>query len=233
MDKIAKIGLIFLEKSVFLDVDIDAKIILFAFLRRKTLWHIILFHASINPRFHSRWIQMYDCITVWTNRNLNGDWAIDCCTTIADLIFTRIVPCISVVYRLSCFRYACLYKWVWMFVNIPTIQEKSSHHENSLGKLNYTTQKIILISRLRCVNQGLHCFFFFWASWENHRNDEFRGRRERKTVADFYCLKTPPAPTIAIGARSTVSRLNGSRALADGWPDIVPFPCCWLQLSLV
>ena len=54
---------------------------------------------------------------------------------------------------------------------------------------------------------------FFWASGENHQYDESRPRyikRERKTVSDFYWLKTPPAPSIAPGAKSAVCRLNGS-----------------------
>ena len=55
--------------------------------------------------------------------------------------------------------------------------------------------------------------YFFWVSGENHQYDEFRSRwkHERKTMSDFYWLKIPPAPAIALGARCTVSRLNGSR----------------------
>ena len=33
---------------------------------------------------------------------------------------------------------------------------------------------------------------------------------ERKTVSDFYWLNTPPAPAVAPGATSTVSRLHGT-----------------------
>ena len=57
-------------------------------------------------------------------------------------------------------------------------------------------------------------FLFFWAIVENHQYNESRPRcakRKRETVSDLYWLKTPPAPSIAPGARSTVYRLNGSR----------------------
>ena len=56
---------------------------------------------------------------------------------------------------------------------------------------------------------------------------------ERKTVSDFYWLKNPPTLLVSPGARSTVSRLKGSRGpgrqLAGMGPTV---PSCWLQLSL-
>ena len=56
--------------------------------------------------------------------------------------------------------------------------------------------------------------FIFWACGKCHQCDDTRPRcvaRERKTVLNLYWLKTPPAPLIAPGAKSTVSRLIGSR----------------------
>ena len=68
-------------------------------------------------------------------------------------------------------------------------------------------------------------------------NDESRPRweRGRQTVSDFYWLKTPPAPAIALVVRSTVSRLNGSRGpgrLLARYQASIRLLCCWLQLSL-
>ena len=53
------------------------------------------------------------------------------------------------------------------------------------------------------------------------------GKHERETVLDFNWLQTPPAPAIALGARSTFPA-----ALADSWPDIGTLPYCWLQFNL-
>ena len=56
--------------------------------------------------------------------------------------------------------------------------------------------------------------FFVLGQRGKSSDDEFRPRcakRERETVSDFYSLITPPRPSVAPGASSTVSRLNGSR----------------------
>ena len=55
---------------------------------------------------------------------------------------------------------------------------------------------------------------FFWASGENYQYYESRPRcakHERENSVRLLLTKTPPIPSIAPGARSTVSRLNGSR----------------------
>ena len=49
---------------------------------------------------------------------------------------------------------------------------------------------------------------------------------ERKIVSDFYWLKTPPAASIAPGARYTGTRLNGSRGQVTG-----PYHCADSSLA--
>ena len=86
-------------------------------------------------------------------------------------------------------------------------------YENFNPSLRY-----VVVTRAWFVFRGLNVFFC--PTWEHHRDDESRPRyakRERKTVSDFYWLKTPSAPVIAPGARSTVSRLNGSRGPGRQW----------------
>ena len=73
---------------------------------------------------------------------------------------------------------------------------------------------IHVMFRIWYFNSCMH-LFFTGLRVKNHLYDEFRTRCakcERKTVSDFYWLKTPPACSIALGARyiRTVSRLNGS-----------------------
>ena len=81
----------------------------------------------------------------------------------------------------------------------------------------YSFQSISFFSIIRLCNDnnsGDHepplCFFWFGSAFKIM---EWRlpPTVERKTVSDFYWLKIPPAPSVAPGARHTVSRLNCSR----------------------
>ena len=80
--------------------------------------------------------------------------------------------------------------------------------------LLYMTCVLLLASVawvISCVNifaVKIRCALFL--SQPGNHHDESRprcGKRERKTVSDFHWLKTPPAPLIAPGARSTVCPL--------------------------
>ena len=66
---------------------------------------------------------------------------------------------------------------------------------------------------LKCAEKVLKGTNFFLGQLGKSSDDESRPRwkRGRGTVSDFYWLNIPPAPASALGARSTVSRLNGSR----------------------
>ena len=71
------------------------------------------------------------------------------------------------------------------------------------------------LSFCNLLNSHLHVLAnFFGPLWKiiimSMTNSAHSGKRERTIVSDFYWLKTPPAPAITLGTRSTVSRLNGT-----------------------
>ena len=78
-------------------------------------------------------------------------------------------------------------------------------------------------------------FFFFGPAWNIicMTNPAHSGKRERKTVSDFYWLKTPPTPSFSPWCQLHGISFERFSTLADSWPDIGLLPCCWLQLSLL